>query len=209
MKTNMKRKVKNLLLAMCIIGLGSATSAAMLSVNAAEQSATEPVPVLTMQEGASIKNFAPSGIRFVSKLSVDNYTELTGKGATFYTLFVPASRVPEGGITKDNYLSETIDAKIVQAEKSIEVGATEVTFSGVLVGLNSNGVVTDFPASAYNVGLTAVSYYTYTENEVETIEFASNPQTFSIAYIHRLKRKKEKVTIVSMNTCSSWNNSTA
>lgn len=49
---------------------------------------------------------------------------------------------------------------------------------------NGDGTYEDyFPDTAYNMALTAVSYYTYTENEVETVVFANNPQTYSIAYI--------------------------
>ena len=173
MKANKKFSIAAIALGVCALSCTVSGAVAF----AAEEAQTEPTSVLTMSEGASIKNFSPTGIRFTSELSTTKYNELIGQGCTFSTLIVPASYVPEGGITKENY--NTINAAIVQAKNSIAVDelAGKVTFSGTLVGTN----LQDFPTSFYNVPLTAVSYYADANGTI--VEFASNPQTYSIAYI--------------------------
>ena len=180
MDTKMKKKIFTVLLGISALALVASTGVAVYSANAEGKVAQ---PVLTMQTGAAIRTFAPTGIRFVSEISKTDYETLTTKNAEFYTLIIPEKLVPEGGITADNY--KTVDAERVQAKNSIEEGENTVTFSGTLVGkANGDGTYEDgFPDTAYNMALTAVSYYTYTENEVETVVFANNPQTYSIAYI--------------------------
>ena len=180
MKTKMKKKTFTVLLGISALAFVASTGAAVYSANAEGEVAQ---PVLTMQTGAAIRTFAPTGIRFVSEISKTDYETLTDKNAEFYTLIIPEKLVPEGGITKENYM--TVDAERVQAKNSIVEGENTVTFSGTLVGkANGDGTYEDyFPDTAYNMALTAVSYYTYTENEVETVVFANNPQTYSIAYI--------------------------
>lgn len=178
MKTKMK--IKTFLLGVCALAFVASTGATAYFVNAESEA---PAPALTMQEGASIRTFAPTGIRFVSEISKADYDNLTAKDAKFYTLIMPEKLVPAGGITAENYM--TVNAERVQAKNSIVVGTDTVTFSGTLVGkANGDGTYEDyFPDAAYNMALTAVSYYTYTENKVETVVFANNPQTYSIAYI--------------------------
>lgn len=180
METKTKKKIFTVLLGISALALVASTGVAVYSANAEGKVAQ---PVLTMQTGAAIRTFAPTGIRFVSEISKTDYETLTTKNAEFYTLIIPENLVPEGGITADNY--KTVDAERVQAKNSIEEGENTVTFSGTLVGkANGDGTYEDdFPDTAYNMALTAVSYYTYTENEVETVVFANNPQTYSIAYI--------------------------
>ena len=173
MKANKKLSIAAIALGICALSCAASGAVAF----AAEAQTTEPTTILTMSEGASIRNFTPTGIRFTSELSTTKYNELIGQGCTFSTLIVPASYVPEGGITKENY--NTINAAIVQAKNSIAVDelAGKVTFSGTLVGTD----LQDFPTTFYNVPLTAVSYYANAEGTI--VEFASNPQTYSIAYI--------------------------
>ena len=180
MKTKMKKKTFTVLLGISALAFVASTGAAVYSANAEGEVAQ---PVLTMQTGAAIRTFAPTGIRFMSEISKTDYKTLTAKNAEFYTLIIPEKLVPEGGITKENYM--TVDAERVQAKNSIVEGENTVTFSGTLVGkANGDGTYEDyFPETAYNMALTAVSYYTYTENEVATVVFANNPQTYSIAYI--------------------------
>ena len=180
MKTKMKKKIFTVLLGISALALVASTGVAVYSANAEGEVAQ---PVLTMQTGAAIRTFAPTGIRFVSEISKTDYETLTAKNAEFYTLIIPEKLVPEGGITADNY--KTVDTEMVQAKNSIVEGENTVTFSGTLVGkANGDGTYEAyFPDTAYNMALTAVSYYTYTENEVETVVFANNPQTYSIAYI--------------------------
>ena len=174
----MKNKTK-VLMGMCAIAFLASAGAVHTIANAE----SEENPVLTMQTGASIRTFAPTGIRFVSEISKTDYETLSAKEAEFYTLIIPEKLVPEGGITKENYM--TVDAERVQAKNSIVEGENTVTFSGTLVGTqNEDGTYADyFPEEAYNMALTAVSYYTYTENETKTVVFANNPQTYSVAYI--------------------------
>ena len=180
MKTKMKKKTFTVLLGISALAFVASTGAAVYSANAEGE---VEQPVLIMQTGAAIRTFAPTGIRFVSEISKTDYETLTAKNAEFCTLIIPEKLVPEGGITADNY--KTVDAERVQAKNSIVEGKNTVTFSGTLVGkANGDGTYEDyFPDTAYNMALTAVSYYTYTENEVETVVFANNPQTYSVAYI--------------------------
>ena len=180
MTIKLKKKIFTILLGVSALAFVASTGVAVYSANA-EGGAAQPV--LTMQTGAAIRTFAPTGIRFVSEISKTDYETLTAKNAEFYTLIIPEKLVPEGGITEGNYMTDK--AERVQAKNSIVVAEDKVTFSGTLVGTQNEttGDFADFPETFYNVPLTAVSYYTYTENEVETVVFASNPQTYSIAYI--------------------------
>lgn len=177
MKANKKFSIAAIVLGVCALSCAASGAVAF----AATEVAPTPTTVLTMKEGASIRNFTPMGIRFTSELSTTKYNELSGQGYTFGTLIVPESEVPEGGITIDNY-SDNKYAVTVQADKSIVVGEDKVTFSGTLVGTaDGEGNFTNFPSDFYNVSLTAVSYYANAEGAI--VEFASNPQTYSIAYI--------------------------
>lgn len=171
MKANKKFSIAAIVLGVCALSCAASGAVAF----AATEVATEPTTVLTMKEGASIRAFGPMGIRFTSELSTTKYNELDGQGYTFGTLIVPESEVPAGGITSENY--DKINAVTVQAKNSIVVGESKVTFSGTLVGTD----LTDFPETFYNVPLTAVSYYANADGTI--LEFASNPQTYSIAYI--------------------------
>ena len=178
MKANKKFSIAAIVLGVCALSCAASGAVAF----AATEVAPTPTTVLTMKEGASIRNFTPMGIRFTSELSTTKYNELSGQGYTFGTLIVPASYVPAGGITLENY--NTINAVTVQAQNSIAVDevAGKVTFSGTLVGTaDGEGNFTNFPSDFYNVSLTAVSYYANAEGAI--VEFASNPQTYSIAYI--------------------------
>ena len=172
---------KSTLLLLCAFGLtfcASAGAATYFATAATEMSQT----TLTMVEGASIRSFAPTGIRFVSTISSTEYETLSTKNAEFYTLILPEKLVPAGGITADNYLG--LGAEIVKANQSIVDHGTTVTFSGTLAGRsNGDGTYQDLPEMAYNMPFTAVSYYTYEENGTKVVEFASNPQTYTIAYI--------------------------
>lgn len=177
MKANKKFSIAAIVLGVCALSCAASGAVAF----AATEVATEPTTVLTMKEGASIRAFGPMGIRFTSELSTTKYNELIGKGYTFGTLIVPASEVPEGGITIDNYSDNKYAVK-AQAKNSIVVGESTVTFSGTLVGTaDGEGNFTDFPSDFYNVRLTAVSYYANAQGTIEG--FANNPQTYSIAYI--------------------------
>lgn len=173
-------KIKTFLLGVCALAFVASTGATAYFVNAESKA---PAPALTMQEGASIRTFAPTGIRFVSEISKADYDDLSAKDAKFYTLIMPEKLVPAGGITAENYM--TVSAERVPAKNSIAENADKVTFSGTLVGEQAeDGTYAEyFPEEAYNMAMTAVSYYTYTEDEAETVVFASNPQTYSIAYI--------------------------
>lgn len=181
MKKTLKTKICAALAGVCLLAV-VASAGTYVNVAKAEDGAVNESYVLTMQEGASIRAFEPTGIRFVSELEKTDYEALLEKGAEFYTLILPEKLVPEGGITADNYNS--LNADIVKADKSIETDGDKVTFNGTLVGVqNEDGSYSNFPEAAYSYKLTGVSYYTYSEGDQTTTVFASNPQTYSIAYI--------------------------
>ena len=177
MKANKKFSIAAIVLGVCALSCAASGAVAFAAeTQATGTETTEPTTVLKMQDGASIRAFGPTGIRFTSELTATKYNELSGQGCTFGTLIIPATYVPDG-ITIDNYTTIIEKAVTVQAKDSIVVGESKVTFSGTLVGTD----LTDFPETFYNVPLTAVSYYANAKGTI--LEFASNPQTYSIAYI--------------------------
>ena len=189
METKTKKKIFTVLLGISALALVASTGVAVYSANAEGKVAQ---PVLTMQTGAAIRTFAPTGIRFVSEISKTDYETLTTKNAEFYTLIIPEKLVPEGGITADNYM--TVNAERVQAKNSIVVGTDTVTFSGTLVGKDNGDGTYSYPegkedyltSPPYSGILTLVEnqrisnlvYDGYTEDEKSWIELAATPEYY-------------------------------
>ena len=66
-------------------------------------------PVLTMKEGASIRYFAPMGIRFVTEISLADYKTIVSAdgNAEFGTLIIPTEVLGNTQITAENYKNLT------------------------------------------------------------------------------------------------------
>ena len=159
------------------LGLGTAFAAA------AEDAPADPV--LTMTEGASVRNTDPMGIRFTTHISQQDYAEImeADQTATFGTLVIP-DRLLGGGITEENFDEVRSDAAdIVVKEWRPDINGMK-EYTGVLVGRdNGDGTFENFSAEFYNEQLTAISYCEYTDGGTEKLILADNPQTRSIAYV--------------------------
>ena len=178
---------KRLLMGICITALAASLSSAVAFANAESGEQEQVAPVLTMQEGASIRYMDPVGIRFVTDVATEKYEEIIGvdSAAVFGTLIIPKEVLGDTVITAENYL--TINAENIVANTWLADTETTKSFACALGGTeNGDGTYNDFPAEYYNVDLYAVSYCSYkatadaTEN---TVIFAENPQTYSVAYI--------------------------
>lgn len=173
----------------CALAFATTASVNVFSASADNEEPAATTPVLTV-EGAQIKSEAPAGMRFVTSLSKEDYTTLTEKNAEFYTLIIPTSKCPEGGIDETNYQSlvEAGTAKQKKAENSFKDPDVETTqsgkveFSATVIG-DDEGNEVAFPESVYNEPITAYSYYTYTDNETTVVQFSANSKSLSLAYV--------------------------
>ena len=183
----MNKKTTRLLMGICVTALAASLSSAVVFANAESTEQEQTTPVLTMQEGASIRYMDPVGIRFVTDVATDKYNKILGydSEAVFGTLIIPKKVLGNTVITAENYLK--IDAENIVANTWLADTATTKSFACALGGtVNEDGSYNDFPKEYYNAELYAVSYCSYkatadaTEN---TVIFAENPQCYSVAYI--------------------------
>ena len=174
----MKRRAINILMGICAMAFVCSVGSAMYLTEAEEKAAEAEQPALVMQDGASIRYFAPVGIRFVTNVSAEDYNKITkeDKNAEFGTLIIPNDMLNEG----ESLTLNTANALKIVAENWLEDTETTKSFTGVLVGTdNGDGTYADFPDKYYNRNLHAVSYCSYND----TVIYASKPQTYSVAYI--------------------------
>ena len=172
----MKRRAINILMGICAMAFVCSVGSAMYLTEAEEKAAEQPA--LVMQDGASIRYFAPVGIRFVTNVSAEDYNKITkeDENAEFGTLIIPNDMLNEG----ESLTLNTANALKIVAENWLEDTETTKSFTGVLVGTdNGDGTYADFPEKYYNRNLHAVSYCSYKD----TVIYASKPQTYSVAYI--------------------------
>lgn len=172
----MKGKIVNVLLGACACAfvLSAGTAAAVYA--GAEEAAS---PVLTMKAGASVRLFEPTGIRFVTEISAEDYAEIIAadKNAEFGTLIIPTEVLGNTQITAENY--KNLDAELIVTETWLADTETTKSYAGALVGTEtSDGNYENFPEEFYDCELTAVSYCAYDEKVI----FAENPQRYSMAY---------------------------
>ena len=171
----MKGKIVNVLLGVCACAfvLSAGTAAAVYA--GAEGAAS---PVLTMKKGASVRLFEPTGIRFVTEISAEDYAEITAGGnAEFGTLIIPTEVLGNTQITAENY--KDLDAELIVTETWLANTETTKSYAGALAGTEtSDGNYENFPEKFYDCELTAVSYCAYAEKVI----FAENPQRYSMAY---------------------------
>ena len=178
---------KRLLMGICIFALAASLSSAVAFANADVAEQEQTAPVLAMQQGASIRYMDPMGIRFVTDVATDKYEEIIGvdSEAVFGTLIIPKEVLGDTVITAENYL--TINAENIVAKTWLSDTETTKSFACALGGtVKKDGTYNDFPAEYYNVDLYAVSYCSYKaepEATKNTVIFAENPQTYSVAYI--------------------------
>ena len=170
----MKKRMVNILMVLCTLAFVCSAGSAVYFAKAEE---TEQ-PALVMQEGASIRYFAPVGIRFVTNVSAEDYNKITtaDENAEFGTLIIPNDMLNEG----ESLTLNTANALKIVAENWLEDTETTKSFTGVLVGTdNGDGTYANFPEEYYNRDLYAVSYCSYNDKVI----YAPNPQTYSVAYI--------------------------
>ena len=172
----MKRKIMRSMLGVCACAfvLSAGTAAAVYA--GAEEAAS---PVLTMKEGASVRLFEPTGIRFVTEISAEDYAEIieADKNAEFGTLIIPTEVLGNTQITAENY--KDLDAELIVTETWLADTETTKSYAGALVGTETaDGNYENFPAEFYDCELTAVSYCAYNGKVI----FAENPQRYSMAY---------------------------
>ena len=171
----MKRKVINALLGVCACAFVLSAGTATVYAKAEEIRS----PVLTMKEGASIRYFAPMGIRFVTEISLADYKTIVSAdgNAEFGTLIIPTEVLGNTQITAENY--KNLDAELIVTETWLADTETTKSYAGALVGTEtSDGNYENFPEEFYDCELTAVSYCAYAEKVI----FAKNPQRYSMAY---------------------------
>ena len=170
----MKGKIVNVLLGACACAfvLSAGTAAAVYA------GAEEASPVLTMKEGASVRFFEPTGIRFVTEISKEDYEIIAAdETAEFGTLIIPTEVLGNTQITAENY--KDLDAELIVTETWLADTETTKSYAGALVGTEtSDGNYENFPAEFYDCELTAVSYCAYAGKVI----FAENPQRYSMAY---------------------------
>ena len=172
----MKGKIVNVLLGACACAfvLSAGTAAAVYA--GAEEAAS---PVLTMKEGASVRLFEPTGIRFVTEISAEDYAEIIAAGgnAEFGTLIIPTEVLGNTQITAENY--KYLDAELIVTETWLADTETTKSYAGALAGTETaDGNYENFPSEFYDCELTAVSYCAYAGKVI----FAENPQRYSMAY---------------------------
>ena len=172
----MKGKIVNVLFGICACAfvLSAGTAAAVYA--GAEEAAS---PVLTMKEGASVRFFEPTGIRFVTEISAEDYAEIidADENAEFGTLIIPTEVLGNTQITAENY--KKLDAELIVTETWLADTETTKSYAGALVGTEtSDGNYENFPEEFYDCELTAVSYCAYARKVI----FAENPQRYSMAY---------------------------
>lgn len=172
----MKGKIVNVLFGVCACAfvLSAGTAAAVYA--GAEEAAS---PVLTMKEGASVRLFEPTGIRFVTEISAEDYAEIIAAGgnAEFGTLIIPTEVLGNTQITAENY--KDLDAELIVTETWLADTETTKSYAGALVGTETaDGNYENFPEKFYDCELTAVSYCAYAGKVI----FAENPQRYSMAY---------------------------
>ena len=95
----MRKRIASVLMGICVTAFVCSAGSAIYFAQADDATAQ---PVLTMQEGASIRNFNPVGIRFITKISKEDYTEITAadENAIFGTLILPKEILGENGYVK-------------------------------------------------------------------------------------------------------------
>ena len=172
----MKKRMVNILMVLCTLAFVCSAGSAVYFAKAEE---TEQ-PALVMQEGASIRYFDPVGIRFVTEITKEKYTEIktADENAVFGTLILPYDLLNGQTLTLENY--EALKANNIVAEEWLKDAETKKSFTGVLVGKdNGDGTYANFPEKYYNRDLYAVSYCSYNDKVI----YAPNPQTYSVAYI--------------------------
>ena len=201
----MNKKTTGLLMGICVTAIAASLSSAVAFANAESAEQEQTTPVLTMQEGASIRYMNPVGIRFVTDVATEKYNEITtaDSKAVFGMLIIPKDVLGDTVITAENYL--TINAENIVANTWLADTETTKSFACALGGtVNGEGSYNDFPAEYYNVDLYAVSYCSYTTAETgKTVIFAENPQCYSVAYIaSALQARGETDTILSQITDS-------
>ncbi len=172
----MKGKIVNVLFGVCACAfvLSAGTAAAVYA--GAEEAAS---PVLTMKKGASVRLFEPTGIRFVTEISKEDYEEIidVDENAEFGTLIIPTEVLGNTQITTENY--KNLDAELIVTETWLADTETTKSYAGALVGTEtSDGNYDNFPEEFYDCELTAVSYCAYAGKVI----FAENPQRYSMAY---------------------------
>ena len=170
----MKQKIINALLGACVCAFALSAGTAAAYAKAEEIRS----PVLTMKEGASIRYFAPTGIRFVTEISLADYETIVSadENAEFGTLIIPTEVLGNTQITAENY--KNLDAELIVTETWLADTETTKSYAGALVGTETSDGFENFPVAFYDCELTAVSYCAYDG----TVIFAENPQTYSMAY---------------------------
>ena len=198
----MKKRMVNILTWLCTFAFVCSAGSAVYFAKAEETEATEQ-PALVMQEGASIRYFDPVGIRFVTEITKEKYTEIktADENAVFGTLILPYDLLNGQTLTLENY--EALKANNIVAEEWLKDAETTKSFTGVLVGKdNGDGTYANFPEKYYNRDLYAVSYCSYNDKVI----YAPNPQTYSVAYIaSSLLAKGEKEELLYKITDSVLN----
>ena len=184
----MKGKIVNVLLGVCACAfvLSAGTAAAYAKAEEIRS------PVLTMKEGASIRYFAPTGIRFVTDVSEEDYnTVMAGENAEFGALVIPTAVLGDLEIKAENY-DEIVAAGAREIVTDLWLEETEAgvkSCASALVGVETEeGEFGDFPEEYYEAELTAVAYCKYDD----MIVFAENPQASSMAYTASALLAKEE-----------------
>ncbi len=159
----MKRKL-GLLITLCLAML-VCTSAAFAQINVKAEDPAQVSGLFRMQDGASIRDAEPYGIRFTTEVGNDFTASLgsvhSGKTFVFGTRFT----ITDG------------------EEKAMDIVAEK--FVEVTDGRLYNTVITDIPESAFNTFVTAASYVKVYDGEtvVATYYAANNEQTRSAAQV--------------------------
>ena len=184
----MKRKIMRSMLGVCALALALTTGSAVVLAGAEEPAS----PKLTMREGASIRYFAPAGIRFVTDVSEEDYnTVMAGENAEFGALVIPTAVLGDLEIKAENY-DEIVAAGAREIVTDLWLEETEAgvkSYASALVGVETEeGEFGDFPEEYYEAELTAVAYCKYDD----MIVFAENPQASSMAYTASALLAKEE-----------------
>ena len=174
----MKRKIMRSMLGVCALAFALTAGSAVVLAGAEEPAS----PKLTMREGASIRYFAPAGIRFVTDVSEEDYnTVMAGENAEFGALVIPTAVLGDLEIKAENY-DEIVAAGAREIVTDLWLEETEAgvkSYASALVGVETEeGEFGDFPEEYYEAELTAVAYCKYDD----MIVFAENPQASSMAY---------------------------
>ena len=128
-----------------------------------------------LEEGASIRNVSPTGIRFA--VTVDEATREAVSGlenVTYGTLMLPAQMLGDAELTLDTEKVLSIPTDIWAEE-----GAR---YYSVLVGRATEEGFGDFPEEFYNIPISARGYVTGTKDGQTVTYYTENMTERSIAY---------------------------